>query len=133
MALPFKSAFKEEQAQFGSALDDTPSWPALYSTLISISLLLFSTSRLWQLRTASVKIKAGGGSHIKVVCDDAPSLRLRDEVLIAAPDHYNCLFRIAVSRSDYIQPWIFDHLRFTAFLQGHLVFRCSCIMWPLIC
>jgi hypothetical protein len=71
MALPFKPAPKDAHAV---PLDDPPSWPAVYSTLIAISFLLFSAVRLWQLGRASIKIQPGSSNHIKVVCDDAPQV-----------------------------------------------------------
>jgi hypothetical protein len=48
--------------------DDLPAWPVIYSSCISVSFLLLSGIRLWQLHWASIKVKYVGIYHIKVVC-----------------------------------------------------------------
>jgi ATP-binding cassette subfamily C (CFTR/MRP) protein 1 len=80
MALSLKP--QSDEAHIMSALDDELSWHAVYSTLIAISFLLFSTFRLWQLRGSTIKIKPCSSSHIKIVCCKLlSSWRARDEGL----------------------------------------------------
>jgi hypothetical protein len=93
--------FAFETASNGGHRNDWPAWPAVYSSFISISFLLLSSVRLWQLRLSSVKIKPIRNSHIKVVCLETENGRILEDI-DSSSGHYIGLPGIATEHSHQI-------------------------------